>query len=972
MPTEKINQIVEAKRRIEGGLNQLKSQLYDFRDKQDENGMMRVGQQIRALQSEYKKQQEAEYGERLVRKQELLDSLASYEGAGFVKTTVGGYSPMGGVSVPKRETYKSSKEGRKQLQAKLAELLDVDTSQIDVEKGLSYDQMAAAEVMQSPEGKEAVLAKFADGTAARKIIPIQIAGQENYLLDTGGGYKLAYTDLTEGRKIAASMQAGAFPVAASILGTMVGQKAIPGGKMGMVSQSVGGSTFYEGAAFAQEAIMGELYGAPYSAKQAGTQGAISTGIGLAIDTAMMLPAKIGAKLFVPKLKNQVDQALTEAVELVNKKNKSVVGKDAKTIRQPVGSTAGEKGLVVARELAGAYPHSRLTREVFDPAIEQLELFQKALNGEKVPNHKVREAVANRVVKQQERIAQVVSGRNRQLGAKLKRVFEDRRAALAPKSMQPTAKLGENLQLAVEQAKERGQKLKAEAFEGFHSAAESAGVRFGKSDVLQAVEETLKDDANALFESAGVRDVMARLAGHGGDDIGTREMRHIIEAVRDSVGTREVGGKTAEKVARSVEKRLQGMFKAKLSGTPLDEAWEAAVKSYDTNALAFQRSSPGAILSERYGDFAKSPTQAVKAVLGDERAVRDVLGAIEATGDGIAAGEMRIQMQQAYLDKIGLTNTHGKALKTVDEGVVRALWGDSAGDRLLQNLNDLNSALKISKVNPKNLTIDEIQAMSGVLSENERKSMLGTVIKRQRALDAEEKLVNNQIVNQFLKKGQWDVVDGDTMAKALLDGTPSDIQQAWRKIPLGSKKEVQQDFLANFFGKYASDGKFQTPTGYDLWDGEAVIRDLDGWTRGKRGKPQWVSNMDTVMGQDFTDLIIANSRINRAIRPIPKDEALKARGLVSGSGAKFYAGGVFESVKNRFFASAWGSNRLEPFLRRRAAGSQELDRYFQRIMNGMVGTRLGLAAAYHQSRNDPDFAEAMNDVFAEIARQESEE
>ena len=51
------------------------------------------------------------------------------------------------------------------------------------------------------------------------------------------------------------------------------------------------------------------------------------------------------------------------------------------------------------------------------------------------------------------------------------------------------------------------------------------------------------------------------------------------------------------------------------------------------------------------------------------------------------------------------------------------------------------------------------------------------------------------------------------------------------------------------------------------------------------------------------------------------------------------------------------------------GDEQYQRNLQRMVNGVIGTRLGVQALSHQSRNDPQFAEDVNAFLGEISVQE---
>ena len=131
-------------------------------------------------------------------------------------------------------------------------------------------------------------------------------------------------------------------------------------------------------------------------------------------------------------------------------------------------------------------------------------------------------------------------------------------------------------------------------------------------------------------------------------------------------------------------------------------------------------------------------------------------------------------------------------------------------------------------------------------------------------------------------------------------------------------------------------------------------------------------MDAVVGKDTVDEFIAASRVQAASRPIGKAESLELRGLTSATGVKVYAA-PFQYIGNKILATAYGSNNLRPFLRglSKDIGDEAYQKNANRMLKGIIGTRMGLQAAAIQGRNDPDFQEQMQIILAE-AQAEAEQ
>ena len=988
MPLQEIEKLAEYRKRVEGGLGQLKGKLLELRDQGDIAGMKDVGKQIRKFEIEQAQVQEREYSQRLIRKQELMDEIATPQGAGYQekKKTVYLPAPMGAGLLGYPQSYQEStwvlpKEGKKVLRSKLAEFFDVNPSKIILDKGLDFNQMVAAEVMTTPEGKEGVIAKFGDEEVSR-VIPIEIVGQENYVLETrplfshqDPSYRLAYTDQNKGKQMLAKIQAGAFPTLSAMLGGGAASKFIAkSGKTGLLAQSVGGSSGITLGNVVQEEIMGKIYDAPTPGwKERVKQLASDSVTGLMIDVPTGgLGGRLLSKMKTAPIKNEVDRSLQSAIKIVNKGNPQVIGKKAKNIVPPSGAAAGETGLRFTRELAGAYPQSRYYRNVTEPILEQTEHFQKALTGNPTAPQKLREQVFDRVLAKQKKMTEVIAGRNTKMRNMLEGAFDQRRNAMLPRQTPSIDAIGKDLQSAVSKAKARGVKIRDQAFRGFFDK-EAAGIMVKKSEISDIIWKSSKGKRNALKESAPINDLLQRVEALPDEYVSLEFLRNSVQVARDSVTDNAT--KTAQQVAVGVSDALNAKFNNIVAQNGLSDAWQRTLDIYDANYQAFRRSSPAMVIGEKFGDFKKQPTKAVNALLNDPKDVRDVLAVLKTTGDDQGEALMRKKLQDAYLEKIGLRSTQGKAPRALSEynpDVVDELFGN-ASTSIKRSIDEINEVFRVSKIDLREIPESMADDLLKPLSINERKQVVNELVKHNKSLAKQKELLNNEIFKRFIKNGRWDEVDSTSLAEALRTGTPSDVKKAWNNIPLKARKGVKEDIMASFFAEHTpkSGTLFQPKTGYNLWNGESVVDSLQGWERGKRGTPVWVSNMDTVMGKDMTDLIIANSRLSAATRPLTKEGALKLRALTSFDGVKVYGAGLVESAHHSFLASALGSNRLEPYLRARLRRSADVERNFERMVRGVIVTRLGIQASARQASNDPDYAAAMNEVLADIARQETE-
>ena len=234
---------------------------------------------------------------------------------------------------------------------------------------------------------------------------------------------------------------------------------------------------------------------------------------------------------------------------------------------------------------------------------------------------------------------------------------------------------------------------------------------------------------------------------------------------------------------------------------------------------------------------------------------------------------------------------------------------------------------------------------------------------------QDRMMSNEIL-KLAKAGDYRALDNDIFADTMLNARTSDVLEIAKKLKLTEKRDVGSDMFANLLRKYsvANKGTNETRHGFQLWDADKVIGDLKGWTREREvGAPQWVKNMDAVVGKDAVNEFIAASRMNSAVRPIGRAENPEARVMLSPTGAKGYASNAIGYVHHSILAAAYGSGALRPFMRSlsRDVGSEQYSKNLKRLMQGVLGSTSGLRAAAYSARNDAGSQEAMLELIKAV-------
>ena len=382
------------------------------------------------------------------------------------------------------------------------------------------------------------------------------------------------------------------------------------------------------------------------------------------------------------------------------------------------------------------------------------------------------------------------------------------------------------------------------------------------------------------------------------------------------------------------------------------------------------------MADEFGAEKLAPSQMVQRVLSNEKTVADMLSAIKNTGDEEGANVLRKQLQNAYLEKVGLTSQKGIKVSQANfqPEMIDALWGKTlGGEQVKAKLKELNESLIASKVKVANIDPQDAERLLSPLPIRERERVIETIVQKSKLKENEDKLIRNKIIKR-VKDGDFEMLDNVAFGSELMKARTSDVLEIAKKLPIEKRKELGMDAFAAVLQDYAPKvGANETAKGFNLWDAEALIDDLKGWKRGKPNAPQWVSNLDAITGnRNLSDEIIAASRVQAANKPLGEVQSLQPRGLGSGTGVKIYT--TLEYFPHKMLAAAYGSNTLTPFLRSlsRDIGEEAYQKNMDRMMKGIIGTRIGLNAAAQQSANDPEFAEQMQVLLSEIQAQSKQE
>jgi hypothetical protein len=951
-------QFKEVESRLTNAKNKLEEKLLQFKEAGDEQGMRQIGANLRSIQGEYARIAQNYEQEQAIRKDSLLSGISSGELISDkqkpIRSFVPSFDPSGMGSYGSEESFIETplKYNPNKAKKVFAELVETDPKKIDVTTGVGLKETTFLSGLQDDEARKAYLQQKYE-----EVLPINTGGSSNFLVkNKEGNYILALPKGINIKDVGAAVVTETAPLAAGI---GAGIASLGTGPAAPVVASGASNLAYSGVGAIQDVAFRKMAGLPASIGQVATERGKEAALGLGIDIVTAGLAKPFTKRAGTAIENNVAKELREATELLQKRGKDVT--------YPVGAEGGDIGLKFQRELAGKFPKMAVA-ETMEKTRGVMASYQKAIQDKVIGVPKV--DITARVKAEADQLAGQIGKQNVRLEQQAKGWVNNKLKQIIPDNTNQVD-LGNTISSLMEDAATKGQAIKDQAYRSFYDEATQRGVSVPKQEVLNTIEGVLAGTRNDFKRNPSIERLYRDIASSEADTFSTEQLRNIVQVARDSVPMNAT--KTADQVATGVSKALDDKFNEVVSKNGLGDLWSQTNKTYDETSLAFRRSSPGKILSEQFGGQKLSPSQMVDATLANEKTVDDVLSALKNTGDQAGADALQKQLQNAYLEKIGITSGYKGTNSKYKPEMVDALWGNSlASRRINSTIGELNDALKANKVDIVNIPADDVNRLLDIVPVNERQKVISSIVKKGQLQAKEDRLMSNEVVKQA-KRGNWTYLDNDIFADTMLNkASTSDVLDIVKKLPLAEKQKVGADMFARLLSDYSTvgTGKNQARFGFDLWDAEKVIKDLGGWNRAKgTGAPQWVKNMDAVVGKDTVDEFIAASRVQAANRPIGKVESLEARGLTSATGIKVYAS-PFQYIGNKVLAAAYGSNNLRPFLRglSKDIGDEAYQRNATRMLKGIIGTRTGLQAAAIQGRNDPDFQEQMQIILSEAQAQ----
>lgn len=424
-----------------------------------------------------------------------------------------------------------------------------------------------------------------------------------------------------------------------------------------------------------------------------------------------------------------------------------------------------------------------------------------------------------------------------------------------------------------------------------------------------------------------------------------------------------GANTLKQVSASVSQQAKAFRDDVYRQAGIYDKWLAATKAYDdfmtytgnTNTLPSLLESIGGTQTRKM-----SGAEMSDLILKSPENVREVLTAIGRDDPG-NLGQFTLRLQQEYLKKIGLDGNKIGALSKFDfdEDVVKELFaanqGRLSGEKVVFRMRGLQQLVEAQKLDPSKITMRDIEALQGTLSDNSVKQTQATIAERIAKETELEKQAQQVLIKDALN-GHIESLSQGVFPKAMFEADPSVIPKILSKFTPSDQSALRKDYAEYLFALYkgypdATSGR------YMLWNGEKLLDDI-------RLKPRIRQNMEAILGKDDTKQILAASRLMEATRTRPFSDGVEVTGVVTqdpkkGVAARLFAPvqTIFSMVGDRAVAAMYRSGDLMPMLKR--MGQKELtpEQYDKEMSKaaGLLLTSNGIQALLETGKYDPEWS-----------------
>ena len=905
------------------------------------------------------------------------------------------YSPIGGVTIS-NDPNPPTKERQREI---VGELYNAPVGSREAEQ-LPTGVRAGVGALPTPEGELEYLKRTYPNA---NIVPIDIAGQTEYLIKNQDGTSL--TTLDKGVAGTAGMLAVEAPIALG--STAAGIATALGTRSPVTATAVAGGTEAV-LGTAADAITRAALGMPQQfgedVSRRGLQAGIGTALGLGID---VVPSAMIANRVPSKFQNEFLQQFQGSAERL--------GLDSTAV--PAGAQFGPQGMAAGEDLSGLFPGSLIAGRKRKTQESVGVLFNDFRATVPRTANDFSAVAANQKARQDAFVREISIANNKSAS-----IIDDTvREILKPRAKTNVDDLGKVLRTNIEIAEAQAKRATDDQYDIMADMADNAGFKIRAEDLLDIVSR-IKQQANpkkALDESAtnGVENrlrslvadkneissIEKRIAGEKDvvklnellrqvesikkrGDLDFKNFDDYIKAFNDARPDNAVGGTTKDALGAKVSseisklrKRIYSNFKVtNPDGTVsnLGDEFEKAT-GLVRERIAFEGNTLGRVLKEVVGEQATTPRDIVSSVMKEPFTINRVLQATKQLelDDPAQAGitdKLQGMMQLQYLNDLGMGSKKGVVRLDYDQGMLDSLYGNKAA-AAARGLDSINDKLRVLKsANVPEMTLTDLNALSSSLSKDSRDKIANEIIKRDVLRQEEKKLVTSAVFKQA-SKGNFENIDPDLLSQTIINAkNTGQAKTAMIRLSQSSpdaRNLFKGDFYRNLLEKYPGGTPSIAAPNKAPFDETKFLADYN------EGDSFLAKNMETVLGKDGAQRFYDFAKVWQGAKITNVKEAkANARILGTPNRATFVVPvtPILSYGSNRYLAAmlATGSERygLRSALAKGSL-SGDMNDVYVKTFNRMFAAKEGMEALIHQTSSDPEFSVELEKAVREFEEKE---
>lgn len=439
----------------------------------------------------------------------------------------------------------------------------------------------------------------------------------------------------------------------------------------------------------------------------------------------------------------------------------------------------------------------------------------------------------------------------------------------------------------------------------------------------------------------------------GESIPFRNLHNLKKSLDDAAGWGSLSRTENQRAAGRAAGRIRKLLEEKASEAGLKgKKYAEANTFFQERVTPFRTKQIAPMLAEDVapGTFKETGEKLANRMVGDAETTRQILD---------AAGGLRPivkkELQQQYLSVIG----DGK---TFNKRIVKMLFGEDK----LKSLERIKELRKKADVKAETVTEADIERLVGSLTGKTRQQVEKAIADRIKLQQRADALLKRNKVIAKIAKGEAPM--------------PSDPRNFANNV----LKETDPDVIRDFVSKMddAERSSFQAGVTHEMlnkagFGGDAAARtsiasgEVPMWKLGDIEKElmRKEAKYRAALGDDVFDDWVALDQVAKAnaITGTPIKEQLRAV-FTTGSGILIVAAGIPKWAYGRVMNAMTGSKLLRPWLRNVEADISQL----QNALPFLLGSSRGIEALLVEARQDPDFAEFIENELAAQAQKQGGE